>query len=205
MSATMVIIGITALISIYAFSNQVFFNKFKHNPYTEMRDKSFYRLVTSGFLHGSYSHLFINMFVLYFFGLHVEQYYIFHFGPTTGVILFVLMYLATIVAGDIPSLLKHKDNPGYSSIGASGAVSGVLFISAIIAPWNTIYLYAIIPMPAIIAAVGYLGYSQWAAKNSKDNIDHDAHFYGALFGVLFTIIIHPAILSSFFNQILGNY
>lgn len=204
MSATLIIIGVTALISIYAFSNPEFLNKFKHLPYFEVRDKSFYRMVSSGFLHGSYTHLLINMFVLYFFGLHVEQYYMIYFGPTTGTILFVVMYLLTIIAGDVPSLLKHKDNPAYASIGASGAVSGVLFTSAIIAPWNTVYLYAIIPMPAIIAAVGYLGYSQWAAKNSSDNIDHDAHFYGALFSVLFTIIIHPVIVSDFLSQIMGN-
>lgn len=176
-----------------------------HFPYQEVRDKSYYRFITSGFVHGSWLHLGINMFVLWSFGESIEKnVYLPLFGEMMGRLLFVIMYLATIVFADIPTFLKHRNNPGYSSVGASGAVSGVVFISILVDPWSIILVY-FIPVPGIIAGVAYLIYSSWASKNSNDRIDHDAHFYGALFGMLFTIALKPALFMNFVDRLINNF
>ena len=114
-----------------------------------------------------------------------------------GGIYYLAMYLGAILLGALPSYFKHKDNPGYRAIGASGGVSGVMLAYVIFNPWTKIYLYGIIGIPAIIAAVLYLAYSSYAAKQNKDNIGHDAHFYGAVFGFVFTILINPNFLTYF--------
>lgn len=201
MSVTILIIIITALISVQAFSRQDMIERLKHHPYSEVRNGEWYRLLTSGFVHGGWVHLLVNMFVLYMFGEEIEREFLAWWGPTMGRILYLLMYLMAIVAGDLPTLFRQKDNPAYASIGASGAVSAVLFIYILLHPWKTLWLYAIIPIPAIIAGVGYLIYSSWASKNQHDRIDHLAHFYGALFGVLFVVIAHPQIVSDFIARV----
>ncbi len=201
---TFIIIGITVLISFLCFNNREMMVKLRHHPYSEVRGKEWYRLLSSGFVHGSYIHLFINMFVLYEFGRWVEQAYGQLFG-SMGSLIFLLMYLLAIAAGDLPTLLKRKNDPGFASIGASGAVSAVLFIYVMIDPWSKMYLYAIIPIYSIIAAVLYLVYSQWASKNQQDNIDHEAHFYGAVFGVVFTSILAPYMLSNFWNRLVTEF
>lgn len=200
-SLTVVICIITFLISYRGFTDRVLFDNLKHHPYTESRNKEYFRFITSGFLHGSWIHLLINLFVLYEFGRVVEFLYRQNFGELKGGFIFILMYFLTLIAADIPSYIKHKDNPGYSAIGASGAVSGIVFIYVLFFPWHTLKLYGIIPIYAIVAAIAYAVYSSWASKNRNDNIGHDAHLYGALFGVLFTVIADPSIVSNFVNQL----
>ena len=202
---TYVIIAVTIVISLLGFNNRELFERLKHHPYSEVRNKEWHRLISSGFLHGSYIHLGINMFVLYEFGRYVEGYYYQLFGPIAGMLLFLAMYLLTIIAGDIPTLIRKKNNPQFASIGASGAVSGILFIFVLLDPWNKLLLYGIIPVYAIIGAVLYLVYSSWASKNSKDMIDHDAHFYGGLFGMLFTVILSPMTLQIFWAGLIGDF
>ncbi len=175
-----------------------------HYPYQEVRDKSYYRFISSGFVHGSWLHLGINMFVLWSFGEYIEKVYVAFFGDMMGRVLYIAMYLATIVFADIPTFLKHRNNPGYRSLGASGAVSGIVFISILLSPWSLIYVY-FIPVPGIVAGVAYLIYSSWASKNSQDLIDHDAHFYGALFGMLFTIALKPALFSNFIDRLVNDF
>ena len=141
------------------------------------------------------------MFVLYEFGRRIEIYYLDFFGLQMGRMMYVAMYLLTIIAGDIPTLIKHRDNPNYGSIGASGAVSGILFIYILIHPWHTLSLYVIIPIPAIIAGIGYLWYSSWSSKRGTDRIDHLAHFYGAWLGMLFTVAFKPSLILDFVESV----
>ncbi|MBK7428015.1 MAG: rhomboid family intramembrane serine protease [Saprospiraceae bacterium] len=201
-SITIIIVAVCVLVSYICFGNQELFQKLKHWPYAEVREKEWYRLISSGFIHGSWMHLLINMFVFWQFGEVVEARFRVEFGLLWGNLFYTLLFVVTVVLADIPSLLKHKDNVYYSAVGASGAVSGILFVNILFYPWNLLYLYAIIPIPGIIAGVLYLIYSSWASKNSRDNIDHDAHFYGALFGLLFTVMLKPTLFVDFINQLM---
>lgn len=177
------------------------FERFKHFPYQEERDKSFSRWLTAGFLHGSMTHLAINMFVLYQFGMAVEYYIIAHKGVEFGRAIFVLSYILMIVLANIPTYLKHRNNPSFASIGASGAVSGILFMYILMKPWSMLLLFFVIPCPAIVAGILYLVYSSWASKNSNDHIDHDAHFYGAVAGIVLMILLNPSIINEFIAKI----
>jgi membrane associated rhomboid family serine protease len=205
MSITLILVIITCIISIACFSNRVLFEQLKHYPYVESRQSQYYRWLTSGFVHGDLIHLFINMFVLHEFGKTIEGYLIFHFGITGGSILFVVTYLLIIIMGDIPTYYKHKDNAYFASVGASGGVSGIIFIFILLNPWNMLGLYMIIPVPAIIFGALYLWYSTWASKNQNSNIDHEAHFYGAIAGILIAIVSRPAILTEFLDKLLNQF
>ncbi len=204
MSVTLIIVIITVLFSMQAFSNPVIFDKFKHSPYIEHRHKEYYRWISSGFLHVNYLHLGINMFVFYQFGGAVESIYQGLFGAMGGSILFLLMYLTSIVAGDLVTFVKHKDSPYYTAVGASGGVSGVLFAYILFNPWAEMALYGIIPFRAIVGGVLYMAYEQWASRNSNDNIGHDAHFFGAIAGMTVTIALEPRIFSFFIEQLFNN-
>ena len=201
MSITLVIIIITVLVSIQGFSRIAIVEKLKHHPYSEVRNGEWYRLLTSGFVHGGWVHLLINMFVLYSFGAHIEQVFAGIWGTTLGLIMYLVMYLAAIIAGDLPTLARHKDNPAYASIGASGAVSAVVFIFIFLYPWEMLYLYGILPIPAIVGGIAYLIYSSWASRKSNDRIDHLAHFYGAVFGVVFMIAFKPSLVGHFIRSV----
>lgn len=201
MSITLVLIVLTVLTSVSAFNNRTLFERMKHHPYTEHKHKEYYRFLTSGFVHGSWMHLGINMFVLWEFGRTVENLYVHYLGNIVGHIAYLVMYLAAIVIADMPSFRKHANNPHYSSIGASGGVSGILFAFILFYPWTMLGLYFIIPVPAIIFGVLYLLYSTWASKNQNDMIAHDAHLYGALAGMAITIAMYPKVLSIFVNQL----
>jgi len=201
MSVTLIIIIFTCLVSYQAFKSPELFHKLKHWPYAETHEKQYYRLISSGFVHGSWIHLLINMFVFYQFGEIVEQIFIINFGQIAGTVNFLFLFLATIVFADIPTLLKHRDNPAYAAVGASGGVSGIVFVYILFEPWKMLYLYAIIPIPGIVAGLLYLGYSSWASKNSQDNIDHDAHFFGALVGIAIALLLKPAFALVFIEKI----
>lgn len=202
MSITLVIIILTALVSVQGFSNPGIVERLKHHPYSEVRNGEWFRLLTSGFVHGGWVHLLINMFVLYSFGSLIENVFLGIWGSTLGRILYLVMYLLAIIAGDLPSLLRHKNNPAYASIGASGAVSAVVFIFILLYPWEMLYLYGIIPIPAIIGGIAFLIYSSWASRNRNDRVDHMAHFYGAIFGIVFMIAVKPSVLEHFFVSVI---
>ena len=197
MSVTIIIIGITCIVSYLALNNEALFDKLKHNPYIENQNKEYYRMLTSGFVHGSWPHLLINMIVLYSFGEVVEYKFQEIFGASKGELFFVLLYLSAIVVADLPTFNKHKGSPYFSSVGASGAVAALLFASILFSPWSEFVLYFAIPVRAILFGVLYLIYSQWASRNQTDNVDHEAHFYGALYGALFTIALKPSLYSDF--------
>lgn len=204
MSVTLIIIIFTCIISIQAFSRVEIFEKMKHYPYSEFRNKEYYRWLTSGFLHADYIHLGINMFVLWQFGGVVEKVYQTQFGSSMGMFLYLIMYLTSIIFSDLPTYNKHKNNPQYAAIGASGAVSAVVFTFILYYPWASMSLYGIIPFRAIIGGVAYLIYEQWASRNSQDNIGHDAHFAGAIYGILFALLLRPSVYNDFVDELMYN-
>lgn len=202
LSITLIIIIVTVAISLAAFNNANIFQKGLMNPYMVFRKNEYYRLISSGFLHGSYIHLGFNMFTLYFFGRVVEQV----FGQVLGdqsVLIFVLFYLSAIVISDLPTAFKNKSNPGYNSLGASGAVSAMVFASILYFPLDKICLYGFICIPGFILGFLYVIYSYFQGKNMSDNINHEAHLYGAIYGVIFALIIYPPAGLSFIDQILS--
>ena len=204
MSLTLIIVIITGLISYNAFQDRGRFVSLMHSPFQEKKSNQYYRMLTSGFLHGGMEHLLINMFVLYMFGELIEQKFLFEFGEVMGRLNYLLLYLLGIIFANIPTFLMHKNNPNFSSVGASGAVSALVFVFILFYPWQKLLLFFIIPCPAIIAGVLYLIYSSYAAKKGTDKIDHVAHFGGAVFGFLFTIILKPELFSQFMEKLVNN-
>ncbi len=196
-SHTLIIIIITTLLSFIAFSNRALMNRLIMWP-PAMQRGQYDRFITYGLVHADGTHLLFNMFTLYFFGRAIENFY----RPYLSGLGFVLFYLAALVVSMLPSYIKHKNDPNYLSLGASGAVSAVLFAYILFAPWNLIFVF-FIPVPAIIYAVLYTAYSIYSAKRGQDNINHSAHLWGAAFGVLATIAIEPALIQRFFNKLLS--
>ncbi|RMG78675.1 MAG: rhomboid family intramembrane serine protease [Bacteroidetes bacterium] len=204
MSVTLLIIILSVIVSYMCFNNPALFHQLKHNPYIEHRNKEYFRMLTAGFVHGNWTHLLINMFVLYQFGEYVEGQFDRLFGSLMGRVNYLLLYLLTIIFADAMTFVKHKNNPHFSSVGASGGVSGVLFVYVLFQPWSWLLLFFVIPIPAIVAAVLYLIYSSWASKNSPGIIDHDAHFYGAVFGFAFALLLKPALFSGFLERLVNQ-
>ena len=205
MSITVIIVVLTGLISYSAFNRDRLFFNLSHWPAREFQYKEYYRLVTSGFVHGDWIHLLVNMFVLYSFGELIEYHFKMYFGPTLGAVYFVAVYLLTIISASLPSFIGKRNLPNYMAVGASGGVSGIVFIFILLYPWEYLYLYAIIPIPGIVAGVLYLWYSSYASRHSNDRIDHEAHFYGALFGVLFTLLLRPSLAGDFVRSLVNDF
>lgn len=192
MSITIIIIILNLIISYQAFQNANFFERWSHRPYMVARHNQYDRWLSSGFVHGDWLHFGINMFVLWQFGEQVEATFISLSGPTMGRIIYTLIYLIILVASSMPSYYKHKEDPGYASVGASGGVSGILFAYVLFYPLNLLYLYGIIPIYGIVAAIAYIIYSSWASRRQgASRINHDAHLYGAISGLLLTILFYP--------------
>ncbi len=200
MTITIALMIITGLISYQGLNRSDIVQKLKHYPYREHHSKEYYRVLTSGFVHGSMQHLLINGFVLYMFGDMIERQFSAWYGLGMGKIMFLLLYVTAIIAADIPTHFKHKDNPNYSAVGASGATSALVLIFCLIAPWNW-FLYP--PVPAIVFAIGYLAYSSWADRSNKaDGIGHSAHLYGAIWGIVFVLSTKPEVFSTFLENLM---
>jgi len=149
-------------------------------------------------------HLIVNMIVLFFFGPYVEEYLKQILpGKIPGLdhIVYLLFYFASIIVSSLLSLFKHKGNAFYNAVGASGAVSAVLFFFIFFRPWEMLYFYGIIPIPGIIMGVLYLAYSYYMSRKGEDNINHDAHFIGAVFGFIFPLFIDPRLILYFLSQL----
>jgi membrane associated rhomboid family serine protease len=202
MSITFIILLLTVATSIIGFSNPTFLSKGMLNPYMVHNRKEYWRLISSGFLHAGFFHLLINMMVLLGFGSIVESYYREIF-PQNGKIYFTVLYLGGILVANVPSLNKHKDNVYYNSLGASGAIAAVLFASILFDPWQKIYIFGVLPLPGVILGPLYLFFEYTMSKRGGTNINHDAHFYGAIFGLLYTIILDPTILKYFINVLMN--
>jgi membrane associated rhomboid family serine protease len=182
----------TIITSIYAFNDRSIYGKFMMHPYTVSKGRKLHTFITSGLIHADWMHLIFNMFTYICFAFTLER--------IIGHWQFGLLYFVSLILSDIPSVVKHKDHFWYNSLGASGAVSAVLFSFIFFDPWSRLFVMGI-PMPAIVFAVLYLVYSWWASKNAKDNIGHDAHFFGALTGIIFTIILVPNAIPNFLQQL----
>lgn len=199
MPVTYIIIGITVLISFAAYNNSNLMRQLMMNPYTISHRKQYYRFITSGFIHADHMHLFFNMFSLYFFGTTIEYIFGVIFG-STGTVYVLALYFLGIIVSDIPSYMKHRNDPGYNALGASGGVASVIFASIIFQPLANIYIY-FVPIPGFILGIGYILFSWYQGKKANDNINHDAHLYGALFGVIFCAVLYPQSLPQFVEQI----
>ncbi len=198
---TYVIIGITVFTSYRAFNDGLLKQKMLFNPYLVSKDKDYMRALTSGLIHADFTHLLVNMWVLYIFGSTVEGYFQILFGMLGG-FLYVLLYVLGILISHIPSYLRHRDSPHYNSLGASGAVCAVLFAAILFDPIRGIGLiFTPIYIPGFLFGVLYLMYSQYMQKRGVGNIAHDAHFMGAIFGFIFTGLLKPLLFANFFYKI----
>lgn len=190
-SVTFYLIIVNVGVSLFAlYGNQQLIEKGYLKPYRVIRENTWYELITSGFLHASFTHLFVNMFTLYFFGRVMEQV----IGPT----FFVGLYLSGLIVSGIPSVIKFRENPNYATLGASGAVGSVLFAFIFLFPMENIYLFLIpIPIPAFVFGVLYLIYSMYESKKDVGKINHEAHTAGAIWGILYLVIFVPNTIDHF--------
>jgi len=195
-NSNLIIIAVTCLISIIAFNNARLVQQLILWPPALSRDRQYYRLVTYGVLHADPQHLLFNMLTLYFFGNAMEVLYTHFLGPLG----FVLFYVGGLVASILPTYLRNRDNSRYHSLGASGAVSAVLFAFILLQPWAKIIVF-VVPLPAILYAVLYVAYTFYMERRGTDNINHSAHFWGALYGVVFTIAMEPRIMGLFLSSL----
>lgn len=201
LNLTLILIIITAVTSYYGWNKSEIQNKWMFNPYAIYHGKQYYRFLTSGFIHSNTMHLVFNMIVLYYFGGNIERIYEYLFG-SMGIVFYLVTYLAGIVVANLKTYFKHKNSSYYNSLGASGGVASILFASILYQPTEGICLYFIICLPGFLLGALYLIYSYYSGKKLSDNINHDAHLYGSLFGVLFTVFLRPEVLIEFVTQIL---
>jgi membrane associated rhomboid family serine protease len=187
---------LTIITTLSAFSNEELYGKFMMHPYSVYRRRNVYTLITSGFIHKDWMHLFFNMFSFYFFAFNLER--------MIGHWQFGVLYIVSMVLSDLPSVAKHREDFWYNSLGASGAISAVVFSYILFSPMSMMMIMPLpIPIPAIIFGVLYLVYCSYASKYSRDNVNHDAHFFGALSGIMITIAMYPKVVPLFLHQIIG--
>lgn len=195
-NSNLIIIAVTCLVSIMAFNNTRMVQQLILWPPALSRDRQYYRLLSYGLLHADPQHLLFNMLTLYFFGNAMETLYTHYLGPLG----FALFYAGGLIVSILPTYLNNRDNAQYHSLGASGAVSAVLFAFILLQPWATIYVL-VFKVPAILYAVAYVAYTFYMERHGKDNINHSAHLWGALYGVVFTIIMEPRVAAFFFMSL----
>ena len=194
---TLGLIAVTALVSWLAFKDRRLVDRLILWPPAVSQRHQYWRLASYGLLHADLSHLLFNMITLFFFGRLIEQVMV---QLTGSWLTYPLFYLTALVVSILPSYLKNQKNPNYLSLGASGAVSAVLFAFILLAPWATIGVF-FIPMPAIVFAVLYIAYSIWMDKRGGDNINHGAHLAGAAYGVLFLVVMDAGVIGHFLEEL----
>jgi membrane associated rhomboid family serine protease len=196
--ASLAILGCIVVVSFLALQvNTGILERNLLRPYWVVRKKTYDTIVTCGFIHGDFGHLLFNGLTLFFFGPSLEN--------RIGTVKFVLLYFVGLIVSSLGTVWKRRNDPNYASLGASGAILAVLFASIMYFPDRTLYLFFALPIPAPLFAVGYLAYSIWASKNSRDNINHDAHLDGALTGILFVMVTDFQVYSRALRAILGLF
>ena len=201
-----IIFAITIGCSIYAFQNSSFQRRWMLHPYTLVHKNKYSQVLTSGFIHADWMHLLFNMMSYYFFAISLENTIpletrmILRVGPI-GHLYFALIYLGSMVFGDFSTILNQKDNPGYYSLGASGAISGLIFSYILFEPTSRIRIFMFPSMPAPVFAILFVVFSIYAARSRNTNINHDAHLWGGLFGFALTVPLFPGILQTFLTAI----
>lgn len=200
--ATLIILVVTIIATISAWRNPQLTARFIFNPFFILRRKEYHRLFTSGFLHSNYMHLIFNMYAFYLFGKNLEFWFIRHYGKMGGSLLFALLYCLMLVFAEVWPLIKYRRNDAYQALGASGGVSGVVFAMILLAPTQGIGLLFVpgVFMPGFLLGSMYLVYSFWAAQNRDDNIGHEAHFSGAVSGVVFMLLLQPELALEFVDK-----
>lgn len=184
---TLVVIGLNVLISYKGFGDRHFFERFKFNVAGAKKGEKI-RFLSSGFLHVDTTHLLVNMITLYFFADVVIRW--------LGSVQFVIIYLGSLLLGNLFSYYFHKNEPYYSAVGASGAVMGILYSAILLQPNMMLGLFFIIPIPAYVFGIGYLLYSIYGMKKRIGNIGHDAHFGGAMGGYFITLVLIPSLIQA---------
>ncbi|MEO6694493.1 MAG: rhomboid family intramembrane serine protease [Ignavibacteria bacterium] len=198
---TLTLLFANVAISLWAFyGNPLYMQKFSEWPYQIINDKKYYQVLTSAFLHANFIHLFFNMFALFTFGAFLEGYFVENFGAFTGSLYFFLIYFISLLAGSILTVAFHYKNPQYVAVGASGAVSGIVFSYIIFFPKSMLYVF-FIPMPAYVFAFLWIAFSIYGMKSKLGNIGHEAHLGGALGGLLATLIL----VQGSFKILLGHF
>ena len=193
---TLILIAVTVLVTWLAFNNPRLLDRLILWPPAIDRKHQYDRLLTHGFIHADWQHLLFNMITLFFFGRFAEQ----EMVPIIGPVGFVLFYLSAIVIAILPTYLRHRHDAQYRSLGASGAVSAVLFAFILVKPWSLIFVF-FLPVPAILYGVFYVGYSFWMDRQGGDNTNHNAHLSGAIYGVLFMLLMEPRIAGVFLERL----
>ncbi|MGQ8335866.1 rhomboid family intramembrane serine protease [Sunxiuqinia sp. A32] len=197
---TIILIIITAFISIAAFNRHDLMEKLQFNASKVYHKKEYYRLISHGFVHANWEHLIVNMIVLYSFGSAIEYYFKDTFGRPSNAY-YLLLYFGGMIVSNLYALYKHRNNFYYNAVGASGAVSAILFAAIFFDPWNKIYFFGLFPIPGIVFAILYLAYSYYMSRKENDNVAHDAHFLGAIFGFLFPILLDSRLLGHFIDKL----
>jgi len=197
---TIILIAITVVVSYAAFKSPKLMDQLQFNASKVYYKKEYHRLITHAFVHANWEHLFVNMIVLFSFGTAIEEYFKLNFG-SKHTLYYILLYLGGIIFSNIYALIKQHKNYFYNAVGASGAVSAVLFAAIFFNPWNMIYFFGILPIPGIVFAVLYLVYSYQMSQKKKDNVAHDAHFLGAVYGFIFPILLNPQLFETFLDKL----
>ena len=197
---TLAIIIITVLVSLWCFRERRIFETLLLSPYRMTHRKEWWRILTHGFVHADFMHLAINMLVFYSFAVPMEH--IFKELTLLPALHFLLLYFGGMAVATVSSIVKHKKDTNYRSVGASGAVAATLFAYMFFQPWSKLMIMGVLPMPGIVFAPIYLLYSMYMSKRGSDNINHDAHFYGAAFGFIYPLLIDPSLWNVFIRQLL---
>ena len=195
---TLILIAVTILVSWLAFDRPRLLDRLILWPPAIDRNKQYDRLLTHGFIHADWQHLLFNMITLFFFGRVAEQV----IGSMIGPVGFLLFYLSAIVIAILPTYLRHRHDTRYRSLGASGAVSAVLFAFILVQPWSLIFVF-FLPVPAIVYGAFFVGYSIWMDRQGGDNTNHNAHLSGAIYGVLFMLLMEPRIAGYFLQRLVN--
>lgn len=203
MSITITIIAITCIVSITAFSKPKVIDDLIFYPPDISKRNQWYRFISCGFIHADYGHLFFNMFSLYMFGDAIEG-YLGQLGLMPKAT-YLFLYLSALVVSLLPTYFKHKDDYYYRSLGASGAVSAVITAIVFFNPWGKILLFGIVPMSVFLYVALFIGISGYLSRNGKDNINHDAHLWGAVYGLVFMGLLlwafRPEVFEYFIEQL----
>ncbi len=190
----LILFVLNIILSLMAFYNERMYSEFMLHPYSVARGQKLWTVITSGFIHRDWSHLLFNMLSFYFFAFQLEA--------ILGHWQFALLYMASLILSDLPTVGKHKDDYWYHSLGASGAISAVVFSYILFNPLTKMIIFPLpIPIPALLYGVVYLVYCAYASKQSRDSINHDAHFFGAISGIMITILLYHEVVPLFLRQL----
>jgi membrane associated rhomboid family serine protease len=196
LSPALIIFVITIATSLVGlFGNTKIIDRCMFRPYWFLRRREYHTIVTSSFVHLDLWHLIFNMVTFWAFGFLLER--------AIGGIHFVILYFAGMLISHVGTYIKHKREPEYASLGASGAILAVLFAAIVLFPRNSLYIIPIpVPIPAPLFGIGYLAYTWWASRNPQGRVNHDAHFTGAITGLVYVALVAPDAYRYFFANLL---